>query len=149
MSPSKVLCSNVQASVARKAIQIHGGIGASWDLPFADMLTGGLILGIADGPSEVHVQVVAKEMLRGYSGTRDSHGYVPDCSSHNSYLIGSNTHSTQINTVGLIAIAIGNTEFQVRKIANFTYEIRYEDAENRYAFVVCASTCNFVGDPIP
>eukprot|EP00928_Gymnodinium_smaydae_P065286 TRINITY_DN48452_c0_g1_i1.p1 TRINITY_DN48452_c0_g1~~TRINITY_DN48452_c0_g1_i1.p1 ORF type:complete len:503 (-),score=80.76 TRINITY_DN48452_c0_g1_i1:8-1393(-) len=69
ISACKILCSQVTASVARKAIQIHGGIGASWDLPLADMLINGLVLGIADGPSEVHVQVVAKELMRGYSGT--------------------------------------------------------------------------------
>merc|ERR1711918_195864 len=69
ISACKVLCSNVQASIARKAMQIHGGIGASWDLPLANMLIGGLVLGIADGPSEVHVQVVAKQLMRGYSGT--------------------------------------------------------------------------------
>merc|ERR1712093_632269 len=78
ISACKVLCSNVQASIARKAIQIHGGIGASWDLPLANMLIGGLVLGIADGPSEVHVQVVAKELMKGYSGTRDSFGDFPE-----------------------------------------------------------------------
>merc|ERR1712232_186040 len=78
ISACKVLCSNVQASIARKAIQIHGGIGAAWDLPLADMLIGGLVLGIADGPSEVHVQVVAKQLLRGYSGTRDIYGDFPE-----------------------------------------------------------------------
>mmetsp|Transcript_17319 Transcript_17319/g.49245 ORF Transcript_17319/g.49245 Transcript_17319/m.49245 type:complete len:482 (+) Transcript_17319:56-1501(+) len=78
ISACKVLCSTVQASIARKAIQIHGGIGASWDLPLADMLISGLTLGIADGPSEVHVQVVAKQLLRGYSGTRETHGDFPE-----------------------------------------------------------------------
>lgn len=83
ISACKVLCSTVQASIARKAIQIHGGIGASWDLPFADMLIGGITLGIADGPSEVHVQVVAKQLLRGYSGTRDTFGDFPEYSRDN------------------------------------------------------------------
>merc|ERR550514_2410772 len=78
ISACKVLCSNVQASIARKAIQIHGGIGASWDLPLAGMLISGLTLGIADGPSEVHVQVVAKQLMKGYSGTRDTHGDFPE-----------------------------------------------------------------------
>jgi len=69
ISACKVLCSKVQESVARKAVQLHGGIGASWDLPFADTLLMGIVLGIADGPSEVHLQVVAKQLMRGYSGT--------------------------------------------------------------------------------
>lgn len=80
ISACKVLCSNVQASIARKAIQIHGGIGASWDLPLADMLISGFVLGIADGPSEVHVQVVAKQLLRGYSGTHATFGDFPEYS---------------------------------------------------------------------
>eukprot|EP00747_Dinoflagellata_sp_TGD_P090067 gnl/TRDRNA2_/TRDRNA2_164557_c1_seq3.p1 gnl/TRDRNA2_/TRDRNA2_164557_c1~~gnl/TRDRNA2_/TRDRNA2_164557_c1_seq3.p1 ORF type:complete len:350 (+),score=63.07 gnl/TRDRNA2_/TRDRNA2_164557_c1_seq3:109-1050(+) len=83
ISACKVLCSNVQASIARKAIQIHGGIGASWDLPLANMLISGLVLGIADGPSEVHVQVVARQLLQGYSGTRETYGDFPEYSKDN------------------------------------------------------------------
>merc|ERR1712066_778748 len=83
ISACKILCSKVQASIARKAIQIHGGIGASWDLPLANMLISGLVLGIADGPSEVHVQVVAKQLLQGYSGTRDTFGDFPEYSRDN------------------------------------------------------------------
>merc|ERR1712185_40086 len=83
ISACKVLCSNVQASISRKALQIHGGIGASWDLPLANMLISGLVLGIADGPSEVHVQVVAKQMLRGYSGTYKTFGDFPEYSKDN------------------------------------------------------------------
>jgi len=83
ISACKVLCSSVQANIARKAIQIHGGIGASWDLPLANMLISGLTLGIADGPSEVHVQVVAKQLMLGYSGTRESHGDFPEYSRDN------------------------------------------------------------------
>eukprot|EP01065_Artemidia_motanka_P020756 TRINITY_DN2479_c0_g1_i1.p1 TRINITY_DN2479_c0_g1~~TRINITY_DN2479_c0_g1_i1.p1 ORF type:complete len:473 (+),score=152.88 TRINITY_DN2479_c0_g1_i1:66-1484(+) len=69
ISACKILCSQVQASVARKAIQLHGGIGISWDLPLTDTLIGGIVHGIADGPSEVHVGVVAKQIMRGYHGT--------------------------------------------------------------------------------
>merc|ERR1712050_777767 len=83
ISACKVLCSKVQASIAQKAIQIHGGIGASWDLPLANMLIAGLVLGIADGPSEVHIQVVAKEMLKGYSGTWETYGDFPEYSRDN------------------------------------------------------------------
>merc|ERR550514_1081917 len=83
ISACKILCSQVQADIARKAIQIHGGIGASWDLPLAGMLISGLTLGIADGPSEVHIQVVAKQLLDGYSGTRDTFGDFPQYSRDN------------------------------------------------------------------
>merc|ERR1712066_655387 len=83
ISACKVLCSKVQASIAQKTIQIHGGIGASWDLPLANMLISGLVLGIADGPSEVHIQVLAKQMLRGYSGTWDTHRDFPEYSRDN------------------------------------------------------------------
>jgi len=83
ISACKVLCSQVQHSIAKKAIQLHGGIGASHDLPLASMLISGLVLGIADGPSEVHIQVVAKQLMHGYGGTRETYGDFPEYSRDN------------------------------------------------------------------
>ena len=72
--------------------QIHGSLGASWELPFAGYLMQGVTYGastdqppldsshlaqtndrpgIADGPSEVHKPVVAKQVLANYAAVDD------------------------------------------------------------------------------
>jgi acyl-CoA dehydrogenase len=62
----KVLTSRVMESVARRAIQVHGALGTTHDMPLTRMLASGLLLGLADGPTEVHQTTVAKQVLRGY-----------------------------------------------------------------------------------
>ena len=62
----KVLTSRVMESVARRAIQVHGALGTTYDLPLTRMLASGLMLALADGPTEVHQTTVAKQVLRGY-----------------------------------------------------------------------------------
>src|ERR1700726_2406475 len=62
----KVLTSRVMESVAKRAIQIHGALGTTYDLPLTRMLASGLLLALADGPTEVHQTTVAKQVLRGY-----------------------------------------------------------------------------------
>jgi acyl-CoA dehydrogenase len=62
----KVLTSRVMESVAKRAIQIHGALGTTHDMPLVRMLASGLLLGLADGPTEVHQTTVAKQVLRGY-----------------------------------------------------------------------------------
>ena len=47
------------------AIQMHGGLGYSDDLPFAQWYRGARAARIADGPDEVHDVVVAREFLLG------------------------------------------------------------------------------------
>jgi acyl-CoA dehydrogenase len=47
------------------AIQIHGGLGYSQDMPFANWYRAARAARIADGPDEVHDMVVARDYLRG------------------------------------------------------------------------------------
>jgi acyl-CoA dehydrogenase len=47
------------------AIQMHGGLGYSTDMPFADWYRHARASRIADGPDEVHDVVVARDFLRG------------------------------------------------------------------------------------
>jgi acyl-CoA dehydrogenase len=47
------------------AIQIHGGLGFSDDLPFAQWYRAARSARIADGPDEVHTMVVGRDYLRG------------------------------------------------------------------------------------
>ncbi|HEY3631909.1 MAG TPA: acyl-CoA dehydrogenase family protein [Jatrophihabitantaceae bacterium] len=62
----KVLTPRVLESVARRAIQVHGALGTTYDLPLTYFLGHGLLLALADGPTEVHQATVAKQVLRGY-----------------------------------------------------------------------------------
>ena len=47
------------------AIQMHGALGFSTDLPFADWYRGARAARIADGPDEVHQIVIARDFLLG------------------------------------------------------------------------------------
>jgi acyl-CoA dehydrogenase len=62
----KVQTPRVLESVARRAIQIHGALGTTTDLPLTRFYGGGMLLALADGPTEVHQGTVAKQLLRGY-----------------------------------------------------------------------------------
>lgn len=62
----KVVGPRVARSVLDRAIQVHGGGGVSDDFPLARMWATGRILGIADGPDEVHIRSVARQELQKY-----------------------------------------------------------------------------------
>lgn len=62
----KVLASQVLKSIGLRAIQVHGAMGVTEQLPLANVLLGGVVLGLADGPTEAHKVNLAKLILRGY-----------------------------------------------------------------------------------
>jgi acyl-CoA dehydrogenase len=62
----KVATPKVLHDVAQRAMQLHGALGVSNDMPFVRMLITAHSLGIADGPSEVHKVTLAKQVLRDY-----------------------------------------------------------------------------------
>ncbi len=64
IAASKVIASRTLVDVATKALQIHGSLGISDEMPFVSMIVNGLHVGIADGPSEIHKVTVARELLR-------------------------------------------------------------------------------------
>lgn len=63
----KVLMPGVLHDIAQRALQVHGALGASNEMPFHQMLLAASVLGIADGPTEVHKVTVARQLLRDYS----------------------------------------------------------------------------------
>ena len=63
------LTPKVMESVARRAIQIHGALGTTYDMPLTNMFAHGVMLALADGPTEVHLTTVAKQVLRDHKGT--------------------------------------------------------------------------------
>jgi acyl-CoA dehydrogenase len=62
----KILASTVLRSVAFRAIQVHGALGITEQMPLMTMLMGGVALGLADGPTEAHKVNLARQLLKGY-----------------------------------------------------------------------------------
>lgn len=66
ISAVKAMMPRVLNEVASRALQIHGSIGISDEMPFMDAIRHSYTLGLADGPTEVHQAQVAKSLLRDY-----------------------------------------------------------------------------------
>jgi len=64
----KVAMPKVYHDVAQRAMQIHGALGISNEMPFASMMNAAQVMAIADGPTEVHKITIAKQVLRDYKG---------------------------------------------------------------------------------
>jgi acyl-CoA dehydrogenase len=64
-SMAKNHVANLLCQVLDDAIQMHGGLGYSDDMPFAQWYRHARAARIADGPDEVHDVVVARDFLRG------------------------------------------------------------------------------------
>ncbi len=67
----KTLMPGVITDIVLRAIQVHGALGVSNELPLAQMLLTGPILGLADGPTEVHKVTVARQVLRDHRPSQD------------------------------------------------------------------------------
>ena len=65
----KVQTSRVMTEIGIRAVHLHGAIGTSHELPLMGFLNSGIVLGLADGPTEVHQVTVARQLLRQYKGT--------------------------------------------------------------------------------
>ncbi|MGV0794878.1 acyl-CoA dehydrogenase family protein [Mycolicibacterium sp. XJ1819] len=63
----KILTPKVIQSITLRAIQVHGAIGLTDQLPLTGMLVNGLALGLADGPTEAHKVNLARRLLREYA----------------------------------------------------------------------------------
>jgi acyl-CoA dehydrogenase len=67
----KVAMPKVYQDIATTAAHIHGAMGVSNEMPFMGMVTSALVMGIADGPTEVHKITVAKQVLKDYRPDND------------------------------------------------------------------------------
>ena len=63
----KVAMPKVYHDVATKAAHLHGALGVSNEMPFMHMVNSALVMGIADGPTEVHKVTLAKQVLKDYT----------------------------------------------------------------------------------
>jgi acyl-CoA dehydrogenase len=50
-------------NIASRALQVHGSLGISNEMPFINMIINAYHLGLADGPTEVHKVTLARELL--------------------------------------------------------------------------------------
>jgi acyl-CoA dehydrogenase len=71
ISAVKAAMPRVYHDVYARALQIHGSIGLSTEMPFAAGVLDSFHMGLADGPTEVHKVTVARQVLGGYQGTDD------------------------------------------------------------------------------
>ena len=62
----KAAMPKVLHDVASRALHLHGSIGISNEMPFAKQIMESYVMGLADGPTEVHKVTVAKQVLRDY-----------------------------------------------------------------------------------
>ena len=63
ISAVKAAMPRVFHDVASRALQIHGSLGVSDEMPFAKMVIESFHMGLADGPTEVHKATLARLVL--------------------------------------------------------------------------------------
>ena len=65
----KAVMPKVFHDVAYRALHLHGSLGISNEMPFSKQITESFVMGLADGPTEVHKITVARQILREYQAT--------------------------------------------------------------------------------
>ena len=62
----KVATAKVLQDIVWRAMHVHGSLGVSNEMPLIGMWSTAPIMGIADGPTEVHQVTIARQVLKGY-----------------------------------------------------------------------------------
>ena len=60
----KVAMANVYQNIVGRALELHGSLGISLDMPLSSWYAGGMALAFADGPTDVHKSQLARAYLR-------------------------------------------------------------------------------------
>jgi len=66
ISAVKAAMPKVLHDIAARALHLHGSLGLSTEMPFTGQIIQSFMLGLADGPTEVHKVTVAREILGEY-----------------------------------------------------------------------------------
>jgi acyl-CoA dehydrogenase len=74
ISAVKVAMPGVLHRIASRALQVHGSLGITEEMPFMDMISNAYHLGLADGPTEVHKVTLARTLL---SNAKPADGLFP------------------------------------------------------------------------
>ena len=61
----KVRCAEVTREVSHKAMHLLGSLGLSNETPLRGALIGAEVMGMADGPSEIHQMQLGRAILKG------------------------------------------------------------------------------------
>jgi acyl-CoA dehydrogenase len=67
----KATMPTVLHDIAWRAMQVHGALGVSNEMPLFTMIHGAAAMGLVDGPTEVHKTTVARQLLRCHSPSDD------------------------------------------------------------------------------
>jgi acyl-CoA dehydrogenase len=67
----KVLTAQVLHDIVQRAIQVHGALGVSNEMPLGGYWMMAPVMGLVDGPSEVHRVTVARQILKRYKPSPD------------------------------------------------------------------------------
>jgi len=71
ISAVKAMMQKVLHDVSARALQVHGSLGTTHEMPFVQYLIESFVLGLADGPTEVHKVTLARQVLKGYEPAPD------------------------------------------------------------------------------
>jgi alkylation response protein AidB-like acyl-CoA dehydrogenase len=71
ISAVKAMMQKVLHDVSARALQIHGSLGVTHEMPFVQYLVESFVLGLADGPTEVHKVTLARLLLKEYAPSPD------------------------------------------------------------------------------
>ena len=67
ISAVKAAMPRVLNNVASRAVQIHGSLGISNEMPFGEMVLESFHMGLADGATEIHKVTLARQILKKYA----------------------------------------------------------------------------------
>jgi acyl-CoA dehydrogenase len=71
VSAVKAIMPKVLHDIAARALQLHGSLGITHEMPFAEWVINSFHVALADGPTEVHKLVVAREVLKDFKPTTE------------------------------------------------------------------------------
>jgi acyl-CoA dehydrogenase len=71
ISAVKAMMQKVLHDVSARALQLHGSLGTTNEMPLVRYLVESFVLGLADGPTEVHKVTLARQVLKGYQVAPD------------------------------------------------------------------------------
>jgi len=71
ISAVKAMMQKVLHDVSARALQLHGSLGTTHEMPFVQYMVESFVLGLADGPTEVHKVTLARLLLKNRAAAPD------------------------------------------------------------------------------